>query len=70
MKIAKRQCPVCHMPIKVAHVDVYENGKVRKCYCAKCGLTIRTVQKTGEEEKVYQTWYTHMKRKVDWEAIL
>lgn len=59
MKIAKRQCPVCHNTIKVAHVDTIKDVKVRLCYCTKCGLSIRLVQKTGEEERVYETWETN-----------
>lgn len=62
MKIAKRLCPVCHNFIKVAHVDTVNDIKIRKCYCAKCGLTIRLVQKNGEEERVYETWKTNAHR--------
>lgn len=59
MKIAKRLCPVCHNIIKVAHVDTIKDIKVRLCYCAKCKLSIRLVQKPGEKERVYETWETN-----------
>lgn len=58
MKPIKRKCPICHMPVKVSQIRTVNDIKVRKLYCTKCGLSIRTVQKPNEEEYIYETWLT------------
>lgn len=59
MKLIKRKCPICHMPVKVSQVATIKGIKVRKLYCTKCRLSIRTVQKPDEEEYIYETWLTN-----------
>ena len=58
MKPIKRKCPICYMPVKVSQVATIKGIKVRKLYCTKCRLSIRTVQKPNEEEYIYETWAT------------
>lgn len=58
MKPIKRKCPICHMPVKVSKVTTIRGTKVRKLYCKKCKLSIRTVQLPNEDEFIYETWLT------------
>lgn len=58
MKPIRRKCPICHEPVKVSKVMTVKDIKVRKIYCKKCGLSIRTVQRPNENEFIYDTWNT------------
>lgn len=58
MKPIKRKCPICHQPVKVAKVTTIDDIKIRKLYCKKCRLSIRTIQVANTDEFIHEYWTT------------